>query len=102
MSKQITITHERPDDIPVIIAFLLKRRVAELIEKHFSTNGHWTGVSLGHMVVGWWTFIVSEGDPRLSHVEPWGAAHQPTLSRSLGQEARPREYTRVRVYAGLH
>jgi hypothetical protein len=101
MSKQITITHERTDDIPVIIAFLLKRRVAELIDKHFPTHGHWTGVSLGHMVVGWWTFIVSEGDPRLSHVEPWVAAHQPTLSRSLGQEVLPRDCPDDRLATGL-
>jgi hypothetical protein len=38
MSEHITITHERTDDIPVIIAFLLKMRVAELIDKHFPTQ----------------------------------------------------------------
>ena len=54
MSKQITITHERTDDIPVIIAFLLKMRVAELIDKHFPTHGHWTGLSLGPHVQGVW------------------------------------------------
>jgi len=46
MSEQVTITHERTDDIPVIITFLLKMRVAELIDKHFPTNGNWTGLSL--------------------------------------------------------
>ena len=51
MSEHITITHERTDDIPVIIAFLLKMRVAELIDKHFPTNGNWTGLSLGQMLV---------------------------------------------------
>jgi hypothetical protein len=53
MSEQITITHERADDIPVIVAFLLKMRVAELIDKHFPTNGNWTGLSLGQMLVVW-------------------------------------------------
>jgi len=51
MSEHITITHERTDDIPVIIAFLLKMRVADLIDKPFPTNGHWTGLSLGQMLV---------------------------------------------------
>ena len=101
MSKQITITHERTDDIPVIIAFLLKMRVAELIDKHFPTNGNWTGLSLGQMLVVWLTFIVSEGDHRLSHVEPWVAAHQHTLSRSLGQEVLPRDCTDDRLATGL-
>ena len=101
MSKHITITHERTDDIPVIIAFLLKMRVAELIDKHFPTNGNWTGLSLGQMLMVWLTFIVSEGDHRLSHVEPWVAAHQHTLSRSLGQEVLPRDCTDDRLATGL-
>jgi transposase len=101
MSEHITITHERTDDIPVIIAFLLKMRVAELIDKHFPTNGNWTGLSLGQMLVVWLTFIISEGDHRLSHVEPWVAAHQHTLSRSLHQEVLPRDCTDDRLATGL-
>ncbi|HEX3228078.1 MAG TPA: IS1634 family transposase [Pyrinomonadaceae bacterium] len=101
MSEHITITHERTDDIPVIIAFLLKMRVAELIDKHFPTNGNWTGLSLGQMLVVWLTFIISEGDHRLYHVEPWVAAHQHTISRSLHQEVRPRDCTDDRLATGL-
>ena len=101
MSEQITITHERADDIPVIVAFLLQMRVAEWIDKHFPTNGNWTGLSLGQMLVVWFTFLISEGDHRLSHVEPWVAAHQPTLSRSLHQEVRPRDCTDDRLATGL-
>jgi transposase len=101
MSEHITITHERTDDIPVIIAFLLKMRVADLIDKHFPTNGNWTGLSLGQMLVVWLTFIISEGDHRLSHVEPWVAAHQHTLRRSLHQEIRPRDCADDRLATGL-
>src|SRR5215203_1937726 len=81
MSEQITVTHERTDDIPVILAFLQQMRVAEVIDKHFPTHGHWTGLSLGQMLSVWLTFILSEGDHRLSHVEPWIAAHHQTLIR---------------------
>jgi hypothetical protein len=35
-------------------------------------------LSLGQMLSVWLTFILSEGDHRLSHVEPWIAAHQQT------------------------
>ena len=45
MSEQITITHERTDDVPVILAFLRQMRVAEVIDKHFPTHGNWTGLS---------------------------------------------------------
>jgi hypothetical protein len=65
MSEHITIPHERTDDLPVLIAFLLKRRVAALIDTHFPTKGHWTGWSLGQMLVVWLTFMISAGAPRL-------------------------------------
>ena len=61
MSEQITVTHERTDDIPVILAFLQQMRVAEVIDKHFPTHGQWTGLSLGQMLSVWLTFILSEG-----------------------------------------
>src|SRR5215468_3500664 len=101
MSEQITITHERTDDIPVIIACLQKMRVAEWIDPHCPTNGNWTGLSLGQMLVVWVTFIISDGDHRLSHVEPWVAAHQHTLSRSLHHEVLPRDCTDDRLATGL-
>jgi len=78
----MTITHERPDDSPVLIALLLTMRVAALIDQHCPTHGHGTGVRRGHMLVGWLPCMVSAGDPRLSHVEPWGAAHPHPLRRS--------------------
>src|SRR5215510_12950784 len=53
------------------------------------------------MLVVWWTFIISEGDHRLSHVEPWVAAHQHTLSRSLHQEGLPRDCTDERLVTRL-
>jgi len=65
MSKKITATHERVDDLPAIIAHLKKRHVAEVRDQHFPTNGHWQGLRLGWTTVIWLTFILSEGDPRL-------------------------------------
>jgi len=101
MSEQITITHERTDAIPVILAFLRQMRVAELLDKHFPPHGHWTGLSLGQMLSVWLTFILSQGDHRLSHVEPWIAAHQQTLSRCLNQQVLPRDGTEDRLARGL-
>src|SRR5712691_5371797 len=97
MSQKITATHERVDDIPVIIAQLKKMRVAELLDKHFPTNGNWTGLSLGWVTVVWVTFILSEGAHRLYHVEPWVKAHQRTLSRCIGRRVKPRDFTDDRL-----
>lgn len=101
MSKQITVKHERIDDIPVILAQLKKMRVDTLIDKHFPTNGNWTGLSLGGVVVVWLTFILSEGDHRLYRVEPWVAEHKRTLRRCVGQQVEPRDCTDDRLATAL-
>src|ERR671931_288698 len=97
MSKKITATHERVDAIPAIIAHLKKMRVAECLDTHFPTNGNWQGLSLGWTTVVWLAFILSAGDHRLYRVEPWGKAHQRTLSRCLGREVKPRDLTDDRL-----
>ena len=97
MSTKITATHERVDDIPAIIAHLKKMPVAELLDTHFPTNGHWQGWSLGETTVVWLAFILSEGDHRLSRVEPWVKAHRRTLSWCLGSKVKPRDLTDDRL-----
>ena len=101
MSKKITATHERVDDMPAIIAHLKKMRVAELLDNHFPPNGNWQGLSLGKTTVVWLAFILSESDHRLYRVEPWGKAHQRTLSRCLGSEVKPRDLTDDRLATTL-
>ena len=101
MATKITAVHERVDDIPVLIALLFKLRVAELIDKHFPTNGNRTGLSLGQMCVIWLTFILSQADHRLNQVEPWVVEHQDTLSLCLGCEVQPRDCTDDRLATGL-
>jgi transposase len=97
MSEKIRAIHERVDDIPPIIAYLQQMRVAELIDKHFPTNGNWTGLSLGEVAVVWLTFILSECKHQLSHVETWVGEHQQTLSRCLGKPVEPRNCTDDRL-----
>src|SRR5205823_11995831 len=101
MNPKITAVHERVDDIPVLVALLLKLRVAEFIDKHFPTNGNRTGLSLGQMCIVWLTFILSQADHRLNQVEPWVAEHRRTLSRCLGCEVEPRDCTDDRLATGL-
>ena len=61
MSKKITATHERVDDIPAILAHLKKMGVAEFLDQHFPTNGNWQGLSLGWTTVVWLAFILLTG-----------------------------------------
>jgi transposase len=101
MATKISAVHERVDDIPVILALLLKMRVVELIDRHFPTNGNRTGLSLGQMCAIWLTFILTQADHRLNQVEPWVAEHQRTLSQCVGCEVEPRDCTDDRLATGL-
>ncbi len=97
MSTTITATHERVDAIPAIIAPLKKMPVAEFLDTHFPTKGHWQGVSLGETTVGWLACILSEGDHRLARVEPWVKAPRRTLRWCLGRKVKPRALTEDRL-----
>src|SRR5919198_4684662 len=101
MSTKITITHERVDDIPAIIAHLKKMRVADFLDNHFPSHGNWQGLSLGGTTIVWLAFLLSEGDHRLYRVEPWVKAHRRTLSRCLGRQVTPRDLTDDRLATTL-
>ena len=100
MSTKITVTHARVDDIPAIITHLKNMRVAELLDNHFPTNGHWTGLSLGWVTVVWLPCILSEGDHRLSRVEPWSTDHQRPRRRCRSRTVKPRDGTDERLATG--
>jgi transposase len=71
------------------------------VDKHYQPNGHWQGLSLGETTVVWLAFILSEGDHRLSRVEPWVTAHRRTLSRCIGRKVTPRDLTDDRLATTL-
>ena len=84
----LTVTNERVDDIPLLLAQLERMGVQALLDKHFPTHGNWQGLSLGWVVVFWLSYILSQADHRLSHVQPWIEKRIETLSGCTGQSIR--------------
>jgi len=99
MTEQLTLTHERVDDIPLLLAQLDRRQVAEVLDRGFPTHGNWQGLSLGQVVSVWLTFILSQANHRMSHVEPWAERRRQTLSRCLGTEVRALDFSDDRLAA---
>lgn len=83
-AESLPITSERVDDLPPLLAQLKEMRVPELLNKSFPTHGNWQGLSLGHLVTVWLTFILSESNHRLSHLRAWTAARLQTVQACLG------------------
>jgi len=85
MNLSTPLTIERIDDVPLLLAQMDRMGLRELLDLHFPTHGNWVGLSLGWVVTIWLTHILSEGDHRLNHVEPWAMSLQETLCQCTGR-----------------
>jgi len=68
-----------------------------LLENPFPPHGTWQGLSLGWVSTMWLSSIVSRGDHRLVHVEPWVAQRLGTLGATTGQDVQRVDCTADRL-----
>jgi transposase len=101
MTEELTITTERIDDIPLLLAQLDRMQVGTMVDEYFPTHGNWQGLSLGTVVTVWLTFILSEANHRLSHVQAWAAQRLTLLDGCLGQRVRALDFSDDRLAAVL-
>ena len=93
---------ERVDDIPVLLAQVQKMQIPALLDQFFPTHGYWKGeLSFGEVVAVWLTFVTSQGDHCLSHVQPWVEEHLDTLAAGLDKSVRPLYFSDDRLAAML-
>jgi transposase len=85
MTEELTVITERVDDIPVLLAHMIKMGLPQLLDEHFLVHGNWRGPSLGLTTTVWLAYILSEGDHRLNQVEPWAEQRLDSLRRCTGQ-----------------
>src|SRR5260370_23193738 len=88
MKEQLTVTTERVDDIPIVLAQSHDMGIADLLDEYFKPHGNWEGTSLGWTTAVWLTHIVSEGDHRMNQVHGWVPQRVQTLQGRTGQEVR--------------
>ena len=87
MNEKPNIITERIDDIPLLLAQMDRMGLSGLLDAHFPTHGNWQGLPLGRMATIWLSSILSRGDHRLVHVEPWVAGRQMMLSQVSGERS---------------
>jgi transposase len=77
-------------DLPVLWATLRRLDLPATLDRHFPAPANWKGpLTPGEVLALWLLFLVSQGDHRLNHVEPWVAQHQGVLSALLGKTVLP-------------
>src|SRR6266571_5503081 len=90
MTEQLSVTTERVDDIPLVVAHSNKMGVPALLDDYFKPHGNWEGMSLGWTTAVWLAHILSQGDHRMKQVQAWAAHRLHTLSICTGQEVNER------------
>src|SRR6266571_2910679 len=96
-----TIITERVDDIPLLLEQMQRMGLPTLLDTHFPTHGNWTGLSLGWVSTIWLSSILSQGDHRMVHVEPWVAKRLWTLGTTTGQMVTRVDFTDDRLESVL-
>src|SRR3989442_11204120 len=87
------IITERVDDVPLLLEQMQRMGLPTLIDEHFPAHGNWYGRSLGWVSTIWLSSILSRGDHRLVHVEPWVANRDKMeLSQMVLTQPRLRPY----------
>jgi transposase len=97
MTEQLTVTTERVDDLPILLAQSDDMGIPELLDEYFKPHGNWEGMSLGWTTAIWLTHILSEGDHRMNQVQDWVAHRLQTLQRCTGQEVQERWWSDDRL-----
>lgn len=87
------IGNERVDDIPLLLHQIAKINLIALVDQYFPSHGNWQGLSVGKVVAGWLSYILTQGDHRLNQVEPWAESLQETLKLGLDPEVRGLDFS---------
>ena len=79
MNTELTITTERIDDFPLLLAVMQRLGLPELLDRHLKRHGLHEGLSWGWIGVIWLAHILSQGDHRKLPVQAWVRQARETL-----------------------
>jgi transposase len=97
MNATLQLTHERVDDVPLLLGFLIQLRFPEILDRHLPPHPLHQGLSNGWLITVWIAYILSQADHRKSPVQQWAEQLQHTLETRIGQPIRPVEFSDDRL-----
>ncbi len=97
MSGYVKVISERVDEIPIILAALDKMDLANQIDRVLTAHGNRQGLSFGQMATIWLTYIISNQDHRMSHVQDWVQKRRLFLQQLIGVPISPTDFTDDRL-----
>ena len=97
MDATLQLTHQRIDDVPLLLGFLIKLRFPQVLDQYIPPHPLHQGLSHGWLITIWITYILSRADHRKSHVREWADSLRPTLETCTGQTIRDVDFTDDRL-----
>src|SRR3954468_2978315 len=97
----LELTHERVDDVPLLLGFLIRLQLPEILDRHFPAHPLHQGLSNGWLITVWIAYILSRADHRKSPVQDWAQGLQHTLEATIGQAIRPVDFSDDRLTSVL-
>ena len=89
--------NKRVDDIPLLLNQMEKLNLSGLADEYFERHGNWQGLSLGKVMMGWLSYLLSQGDHRLNQVEDWAAGLSRTLATCIAPTVRSLDFSDDRL-----
>src|SRR5215212_8219434 len=97
----LELTHERVDDVPLLLGFLIKLGLPEILDRHYPAHPLHQGLSHGWLTTVWIAYILSHADHRKSPVQAWTQELHHSLVTTIGQTIRPIEFSDDRLTSVL-
>ena len=99
--SEVRVHTELINDIPLLVHQQKRMGIAEIVDDIVARHGNRIGLSLGWMIVGWLSYILSESDHRLSFVEDWAANQLQTLNQLLPGQISEQDFSDDRLGEAL-
>src|SRR3982751_4713678 len=93
----LELTHERVDDVPLLLGFLIKLKLPEALDRHFPAHPLHQGLSNGWLTTVWIAYILSPPDHRKAPVQAWTQGLHHSLEALISQPIRPVEFSDDRL-----
>lgn len=84
MTTELTITSERIDDFPLLLATMQRLGLPAILDRHLLRHGLQEGLSWGWIGTIWLAHILSQGDHRKLPVQAWVRQARETIVRITG------------------
>jgi transposase len=101
MTESLTVTSERVDDIPLLLAHMRRMDLPMLLDSYFLTHGNRQGLDFGWTATIWLAHILSQADHRMNQVQAWAERQLHTLRGASGQDVQVLDLTDDRLAAVL-